>query len=80
METIELLDVVKLISDIETTHWDTGENLTLQAGDTGTVVEVLAPQTYLVEFSDDDGEAYALPVVHSYQLKPVWSPKLSCVA
>lgn len=47
MPAIELLDVVALTEDIAE------ENL--QRGLVGTVVEFLAPDVYLVEFSDNEG-------------------------
>ena len=47
-----LLDVVALVSD------KPGEGL--QKGQVGTIVEVLGDGVFAVEFSDLDGEAYAL--------------------
>jgi hypothetical protein len=47
-----LLDVVALLTDIP------GEGLA--RGQVGTVVEELDDKTSLVEFSDDDGKAYAI--------------------
>jgi hypothetical protein len=49
--TIALLDVVALTVD----HTEKG----LIRGQVGTVVEVLSPGAYEVEFSDDDGRTYA---------------------
>ena len=49
--TIRLLDVVALVVDLP----DRG----LLRGQVGTVVEVLAPATFEVEFSDDQGRTYA---------------------
>ena len=51
-EQIKLLDVVALTTDLP----DRG----LRCGQVGTVVEVLAPGVFEVEFSDDDGRTYAL--------------------
>jgi len=48
---IELLDVVALARDMP----EAG----LRRGQVGTVVEVLPPDAFEVEFSDDDGRAYA---------------------
>jgi hypothetical protein len=47
-----LLDVVALLADVP----DEG----LARGQVGTVVESLDDATALVEFSDDDGQAYAV--------------------
>jgi hypothetical protein len=51
MDSIHLLDVVALTTDVP----DEG----LIRGQVGTVVEVLGPETYEVEFSDDGGRTYA---------------------
>jgi Domain of unknown function (DUF4926) len=48
---IRLLDVVALTEDLPTRG--------LVRGQVGTVVEELAPATYEVEFSDDEGRTYA---------------------
>jgi hypothetical protein len=49
---VELLDVVALTAD--------QPEYGLQRGQVGTVVEVLAPDVFEVEFSDDQGRSYAL--------------------
>ena len=48
---VKLLDVVALTDDLPESK--------LQRGQVGTVVEVLAPDVYEVEFSDNDGRTYA---------------------
>ena len=40
----------------------------LKRGEVGTVVEILAPDVYEVEFSDDDGQTYAELALRSDQL------------
>jgi hypothetical protein len=50
-EKIKLLDVVALNQDLPEHH--------LQQGQVGTVVELLAPDVFEIEFSDDDGRTYA---------------------
>ncbi len=57
---IELLDVVALTED----HLEQG----LRRGQVGTVVELLAPGVYEVEFSDNEGQTYALLAVPARQL------------
>jgi hypothetical protein len=57
---IELLDVVALTED----RREAG----LVRGQVGTVVEVLSPTTYEVEFSDDEGKAYAMLPLRAEQL------------
>jgi predicted flap endonuclease-1-like 5' DNA nuclease len=63
LRQIQLLDVVKLTEDDERHH--------LRRGDVGTVVEVLAPDVFEVEFTDDDGRTYALAPLHRNQLSQV---------
>lgn len=59
-KTINLLDVVALTEDLA----DRG----LYRGQVGTVVELLAPDAYEVEFSDDEGHAYASVALRPEQL------------
>ena len=48
---IKLLDTVALIEDLSERK--------LKRGEVGTVVEILAPDVYEVEFCDDEGQTYA---------------------
>jgi membrane protein implicated in regulation of membrane protease activity len=57
---VKLLDVVALTEELPEKD--------LQVGQVGTVVEVLAPDVYEVEFSDNDGRAYAELALHGEQL------------
>ena len=57
---INLLDVVALTEDLP----DRG----LLRGQVGTVVEQLAPEVFEVEFSDDQGRAYATAALRAEQL------------
>ncbi len=59
-EQIELLDVVALTEALP----DRG----LARGQVGTVVELLGPGVYEVEFSGDDGQTYAELALRSEQL------------
>jgi Domain of unknown function (DUF4926) len=56
----ELHDVVALLDDIPAQN--------LSRGQVGTVVEELDKTTVLVEFSDDDGRAYAIAPVATAQV------------
>ena len=49
--SIRVLDTVALLEDLS--------DRKLKRGEVGTVVEILAPDVYEVEFSDDDGQTYA---------------------
>jgi hypothetical protein len=59
-DTPKLLDVVALLEDIP----DHG----LRRGQVGTIVEELAPDAFEVEFSDDNGQTYALLALRVDQL------------
>ena len=57
---IKILDVVALTEDLP----DRGH----YRGQVGTVVETLAPDVFEVEFSDDEGRAYASLALNASQL------------
>jgi len=60
MKNLELLAEVALLHDLP----DHG----LVRGQVGTIVEVLAPDAFEVEFSDDNGNAYAMAALHAEDL------------
>ena len=55
-----LLDTVALLEDIPSRK--------LKRGEVGTVVEILAPDVYEVEFCDDEGQTYAELALKGSQL------------
>jgi hypothetical protein len=57
---INLLDTVALVEDLPQRN--------LKQGEVGTVVELLAPDVYEVEFCDDDGQTYAMFALRADQL------------
>jgi len=57
---IQLLDVVALLRD--------RRDFELVAGQVGTVVDVLAPGVFEVEFSDDEGRTYGMVVLKESEL------------
>jgi hypothetical protein len=57
---IKLLDTVALIDDLSERN--------LKRGEVGTVVEILAPDVFEVEFSDEGGETYAAIALRAEQL------------
>ncbi len=63
-ESYELLDVVALLVDLPA-HG-------LRRGEVGTLVEYLAPDIWLVEFSDNSGEEYAIVELHTNQLMKLY--------
>ena len=60
MDQIELLSVVALLVDLPQQR--------LVRGQVGTVVEVHAPDVFEVEFSDEQGRAYAILPLRADQL------------
>lgn len=59
-DSIKLLDVVALTEDLPREG--------LFRGQVGTVVEILSPYVYEVEFSDDEGQTYAMKALKAFQL------------
>ena len=57
---IKLLDAVALLEDVPERK--------LKRGEVGTVVELLAPDVYEVEFCDDEGQTYAEMALRADQL------------
>ncbi len=57
---INLLDTVALLEDLPQRN--------LNRGEVGTIVELLAPDVYEVEFCDDEGQTYAELALRSEQL------------
>jgi hypothetical protein len=57
---LNLFDIVALKSNLPDRN--------LLAGQVGTIVEILAPEIYEVEFSDDDGQTYATQALPAHQL------------
>lgn len=60
LTTLQLLDVVALKDPLPEHQ--------LLAGQVGTIVELLAPDVYEVDFSDDNGQTYAMLPLHASQL------------
>lgn len=61
--SIRLLDTVALLEDLPERK--------LKRGEVGTVVEILGPGVYEVEFCDDDGQTYAELALRSGQFVPL---------
>ncbi len=60
LEKLVLLDIVALKESLPEHH--------LLPGQVGTIVELLAPDVYEVDFSDDQGQTYAMLPLHTSQL------------
>ncbi|PYI87207.1 MAG: DUF4926 domain-containing protein [Verrucomicrobia bacterium] len=63
MRPIKLLEAVALLEDLPERK--------LRAGEVGTVVEVLDPNVYEVEFCDEQGETYAELALRGEQIVPL---------
>jgi len=63
IKSIRLLDTVALLQNLPERK--------LKRGEVGTVVEILAPGVYEVEFCDDEGQTYAELALRSDQLVPL---------
>ena len=57
---MHVLDVVALVEDLP--------QLGLYRGQVGTIVELLSPDVFEVEFSDDEGRTYAMLALRDEQL------------
>lgn len=57
---LKLLETVALLNDLPERK--------LKRGEVGTIVEVLAPEVYEVEFCDEEGQTYAELALRSDQL------------
>lgn len=62
-KAIKLLDTVALLADLPERK--------LKRGEVGTVVELLAPHVYEVEFCDEHGQTYAELALRGDQLVPL---------
>ena len=60
---IKLLDTVALVKDIPSRK--------LKRGEVGTIVEILAPEVFEVEFCDDEGQTYAELALRADQIIPL---------
>lgn len=68
---IQMHDVVVLLEDLRTKHFETGQPLMLRRGQVGTVVMAYDGRAFEVEFAGRDGRAYALLPVAAEKLMPL---------
>ena len=64
-------DMVVLLEDTRTKHFETGQTLMLRRGQVGTVVMTYDGSAFEVEFAGRDGHAYALLPVAVEKLMPL---------
>ena len=75
---IQMHDVVVLLEDMRTKHFETGQPLMLRRGQVGTVVMTYDGRALEVEFAGRDGRAYALLPIAVEKLMPLKdSPELA---
>jgi hypothetical protein len=68
MNKFKDLDIVALTEDRQTTHFETGELITLYKGQVGTIVMEYDGEVFEVEFSNNDGTTYAMETIPANQL------------
>lgn len=68
MQKIKDLDLVALLEDITTIHYETGEIIKLYKGQIGTVVMEYDGTVFEVEFSNNNDETYAMETLKTEQL------------
>lgn len=69
MNLIKLHDTIALLEDVKTCQFMTKYTIILPKGQVGTVVEIYKNgEAYEVEFSDNNGQTYALVTLTSEQL------------
>jgi hypothetical protein len=56
----QMNDVVALLEDVRTKHFETGRPLLLRRGQIGTIVMTYEDGAYEVEFADRDGHPFAI--------------------
>ncbi len=65
---IQMHDVVALLEDVPARHFDSNRPLLLKRGQMGTVVMTHPGGVFEIEFSGQDGKAYALLPIKSEKL------------
>lgn len=73
MTPIKLYDTVALLQDIQTTEFMTTKPILLRCGQVGAAVEEYENgQAFEVEFSDQNGQPYALLAIPADNLMPLY--------
>ena len=68
MSNINEYDLVALTDEQAATHKTSLKTIQLQRGQIGTVVMRLAPEVWLVDFADGQGNTYAMETISTAQL------------
>lgn len=74
---IKMHDVVALLQDVRTKHFESGQALLLRGGQIGTVVMTYPDGACEVEFADRDGRAFAILSLQPDQLMVLHNTPIS---
>ena len=66
--TLNEYDVVALTEEIETEHQETKQPLSLRCGQVGTVLMSFENNSYLIDFSNSNGQTYAMETISAQKL------------
>ncbi|NER01082.1 MAG: DUF4926 domain-containing protein [Cyanothece sp. SIO2G6] len=69
---IEEYDIIALNQPLQTIHKETQQPILLRCGQIGTVLEILDEAIYLIDFSDANGQTYAMETVAASQVMPLF--------
>lgn len=80
MNNIQDYDLVALTQDITAIHKTTHQPILLRCGQIGTVVMSFDQEAFLIDFSDQNGQTFAMETVdHSKLLRLISEPELVSV-
>jgi len=68
MNTIKEYDLVALIEDVMATHKTTHQPILLRRGQMGTVLMSFDHQAFLIDFTDQQGNTFAMETIESVKL------------
>jgi hypothetical protein len=68
MNTINEYDLVALIEDVMATHKTTHQPILLRRGQMGTVLMSFDNQAFLIDFTDQQGNTFAMETIESVKL------------
>lgn len=79
MNTIEEYDLVALTEDVMAIHKATHQPILLRRGQMGTVVMSFDHQAFLIDFTDQQGNTFAMETIESVKLlRLITEPELVC--
>ena len=80
MNTIQEYDLVALTEDLKATHKATHQPILLRRGQMGTILMSFDNQAFLVDFTDQQGNTFAMETVdYSKLLQLIHEPELVSV-